>query len=149
MDRYPSADEASRVSSEERNTATTRRWLLDVFNQKLLDAVPEMIAPTYVNVGTSVRRGVDAGRDVILQAEAWAPDRRIDIKYLAAQDDIVMILFSLSGTHTGTFQDVEPTGRPFSVWLSDIFRFDDGGMMIEGWVIGKGDLRATLLTAAA
>jgi predicted ester cyclase len=132
------------MDSASRNLATARRWLLDVFNNHDVDAVPSIIAPSYVNVGTTERRGHTAGVDVIRQADSWAPDRRIDIKYAVAEGDTVMVLFQLSGTHTGPFQDVPATGRPFSVWLSDIFRFDADGLMIEGWVIGKGDLRNAL-----
>ncbi len=55
-----------------------------------------------------------------------------------------MVLFTLSGTHTGPFTDVPPSGKPFSVWLADVFRFNAEGKMVEGWVIGKGDLRLAL-----
>lgn len=39
---------------------------------------------------------------------------------------------------------VPPSGRPFSVDLVDVFRFDDAGKMVEGWVIGKGDIKLAL-----
>ncbi|MFE9328904.1 ester cyclase [Nocardia sp. NPDC052278] len=132
---------------EERNLASARRWLLEVFNDKQIEAVPDIIADTYVNVGTTERRGIAAGEDVILQAEAWAPDRRIEIEHIAAQGQLVMVLFALSGTHTGQFRDVAPTGKPFRVLLSDIFLFDDNGQMVKAWVIGKGDLRNALWEA--
>ncbi|GAB3976782.1 ester cyclase [Actinoallomurus acanthiterrae] len=128
----------------QRNLVTARRWLLDVFNNHDLDAVPQIISPDYVNVGTTDRKGHEAGADVIRQADSWSPDRKIEVKYAIAQNDLVMALFRLSGTHTGPFQGVEPSGRAYSVWLSDIFRFDQAGLMTEGWVIGKGDLRAAL-----
>lgn len=133
---------------EARNLATSRRWLEEVFNNHDLDAVGEIVSPTYVNVGTTSATGLEGGRQVIEQLDAWAPDRRIDIKYMAARDDVVLILFSLSGTHTGQFGDVAPTGRRFSVWLCDVFRFDESGAMVEGWVIGKGELRSALLQSA-
>lgn len=128
----------------QRNLATSRRWLLDVFNNHDLDAVPEIISPDYLNVGTTDRRGHEAGADVICQADSWSPDRKIEIRYAIAQDDLVMVLFRLHGTHTGLFQHIEPSGRPYSIWLSDTFRFNEAGLMTEGWVIGKGDLRDTL-----
>jgi predicted ester cyclase len=134
---------------EQRNLATSRRWLEQVFNSHDLDAVAEIISPDYVNVGTTTATGIAAGRQVVEQADTWAPDRRIDIKYAAAHDEVVLVLFSLSGTHTGPFDGIAPTGRPFCVWLSDVFRFNADGAMIEGWVIGKGDLRAALAAAGA
>jgi len=133
--------------AEQRNLATSRRWLEEVFNAHQLDAVENIISPAYVNVGTTAATGIAAGRQVIEQADRWAPDRRIEIKYIAAREDVVLVLFSLSGTHTGEFDGIAPTSKRFSVWLSDVFRFDADGNMIEGWIIGKGDLRAALAAA--
>lgn len=136
------------MATSDANLATARRWLLEVFNSHDLMAVPEIISPDYTNYGTTDEVGVEAGRAVITQADVWAPDRRIDIVYDAADGDVVFVLFTVSGTHTGPFAGIEPSNRPFSVHLADVFRFDDDGMMIEGWVIGKGDLQQALAALA-
>jgi predicted ester cyclase len=127
------------IATPEQNLATSRRWLLEVFNERQLDAVPEIIADDYRNFGTTGATGVEGGRQVITQADGWAPDRRISIKYQAAQDDVVLLLFSVEGTHTGEFMGVPPSGKRFQVWFADAFRFNEDGKMVEGWVIGKGD----------
>lgn len=89
------------MATPEQNLVTSRRWLLEVFNERQLDAVPDIIADDYRNFGTTDATGIEAGRQVITQADGWAPDRRISIKYQAAQDDVVLLLFSVEGTHTG------------------------------------------------
>ena len=132
------------MSTVEQNLATARRWLLEVFNDHDLDAVPEIVADTYWNYGTTTLTGVEAGRAVITQADSWAPDRRLEIISMAAQDEVVFVLFTASGTHTGPFMGVPPSNRPFSVHLADFFRFDEEGKMTEGWVIGKGDIKLAL-----
>ena len=132
------------MATAEQNLATSRRWLLEVFNEHLLDAVPEIIADDYVNVGTTGVTGVEGGRLVITQCDGWAPDRRINIKYEAAQDDVVLLLCSLEGTHTGEFMGVPPSGKRFFIWFTDVFRFNDDGKMVEAWVIGKGDMKLAL-----
>jgi predicted ester cyclase len=81
---------------------------------------------------------------VITQADGYAPDRRIDIVEDMAQDDTVFVLFTVTGTHTGPFMGMPPSGRRFSVDLVDIWRFDEEGKMIEGWVVGKGDLKLAI-----
>jgi predicted SnoaL-like aldol condensation-catalyzing enzyme len=126
------------------NLATARRWLLEVFNNHNLNAVQEIIADSYWNYGTTALKGIAAGQAVITQADGWAPDRRIDIVEMAAGDNAVFILFTVSGTHTGPFMGVQPSNRPFSVYLCDLFRFDERGMMSEGWVIGKADIKLAL-----
>lgn len=42
-----------------------------------------------------------------------------------------------------------PSGHPCSVDLADIFRFDAAGKLIEGWVIGKDDIKLALEAAPA
>jgi predicted ester cyclase len=132
------------MTTPEQNLATSRRWLLEIFNERQLDAIPEIIADDYVNMGTTAATGVDGGRMVITQADGWAPDRRVSIIYQAAQDDVVLLLLSMEGTHTGEFMGIPPSGRPFQMWFTDVFRFNDQGKMIEGWVIGKGDAMLAL-----
>lgn len=135
------------MATAERNLATARRWLLEVFNNHDLDAVAQIVADTYTNHGTTALRGRDAGRAVITQADAYAPDRRFAITRAIAQDDLVFVLFTVTGTHTGPFMGVPASGRPFSVDLFDLFRFDETGMMVEGWLIGRGDIKLTLEAA--
>jgi len=127
-----------------RNTEIVRDYGRKVFNDHNLNAVQEIIADSYWNYGTTALKGIAAGQAVITQADGWAPDRRIDIVEMAAGDNAVFVLFTVSGTHTGAFMGVQPTNRPFSVYLSDFFRFDERGMMTEGWVIGKGDIKLAL-----
>src|SRR5882672_8876246 len=126
------------------NLATARRWLLEAFHDHNLNAVQEILADRYWNYGTTALKGIAAGEAVITQADGWAPDRRIDIVEMAAGDNAVFVLFTVSGTHTGAFMGVQPSNRPFSVYLSDFFRFDERGMMTEGWVISKGDIKLAL-----
>jgi hypothetical protein len=44
------------MATAEQNLATARRWLLEVFNNHDLDAVPEVIADTYSSYGTTTLR---------------------------------------------------------------------------------------------
>ena len=132
------------MATAEQNLATSRRWLLDVFNKHDLDAIPEIIADTYWNYGTTTLKGVEAGRAVITQADDYAPDRQIEIIEMAAGDNVVFALLSVTGTHTGAVAGVPPSNRCFSVYVADFFRFDEQGKMIEGWVIGRGDVKEAL-----
>jgi hypothetical protein len=53
------------MATPEQNLATSRRWLLEVFNERQLDAVPDIIADDYRNFGTTGVTGVEGGRQVI------------------------------------------------------------------------------------
>src|ERR1700730_10964763 len=101
------------MASPDQNLATARRWLLEVFNNRDFDAIPEIVADDYTNHGTTALRGVEAGRAVVTQVDGYAPDRRIDIISDMAQDDRVFVLFTVTGTHTGPFMGVPPSGQRF------------------------------------
>jgi predicted SnoaL-like aldol condensation-catalyzing enzyme len=119
------------------------RWF-EIFNNHDLDAVPEIIADTYWNYGTTTLKGVDAGRAVITQADGYSPDRQIKIIEMAARENVVFALLSVSGTHTGSVMGIAPSNRTFSCYVVDFFRFDDHGKMTEGWVVGRGDVKLAL-----
>jgi predicted ester cyclase len=137
-------DEEMTMANPDQNLATACRWLLEVFNNRDFDAIPEIIADMYVNHGTTTLRGPAAGRAVITQANGYTPDRRIEIISEVAQDNIMFMLFRVTGTQTGPFMGVPPSGRSFSVDLVDLFYFDEADKMIEGWVVGTGDIKLAL-----
>ena len=120
--------------STEHNKAVVRRWLLGGFNNCDFTAVEECLTEDYINHGTTEVRGYEAGRQVLTQAKAFAPDTKIVINSMVAEGDTVMVLFTAEGTHTGSMGGVPPTGRPFSFLMVDVFKFRDG-KICEAWVI--------------
>jgi hypothetical protein len=42
-----------KMATPDQNLATARRWLLEVFNNRDFDAIPEIIATSYINHGTT------------------------------------------------------------------------------------------------
>jgi predicted ester cyclase len=88
--------------STEQNKAITRTWLLEGFNNCDLSKVEECLTEDYINHGTTEVRGYEGGRQVLTQAQAWAPDGKIVIHSMVAEGDTVMVLFTFEGTHTGS-----------------------------------------------
>jgi hypothetical protein len=62
---------------------------------------------------------------------------------MAMGENVVFVLFTVSGTETGPFMGMAPSNRTFSCHVVDFFRYQQG-KMIEGWVIGKGDVMLAL-----
>ena len=75
--------------STEHNKAVVRRWLLEGFNNCDLTAVEECLTEDYINHGTTEARGYEAGRQVLTQAKAFAPDTKIVINSMVAEGDTV------------------------------------------------------------
>lgn len=120
--------------SNEQNKSIVRRWLLGGYNNHDLSAVEECLTEDYINHGTTEIRGYEAGKQVIMQAQLFAPDSKIVIKSMVAEGDTVMVFFNAEGTHTGPMGDVPPTGKKFNFLMVDVFKFRDG-KICEAWVI--------------
>jgi predicted ester cyclase len=59
------------------------------------------------------------------------PDARFSIEHLAADEDIVLCVGSMTGTHQGELLGVPPSGRPVKWAQCHIMRVDEQGRAIE------------------
>ena len=66
------------------------------------------------------------------------PDMKITPIRYVAEDDFVMIYISMSGSHTGEFAGIPPTGKTFNLYDVDIVRFDQQGKAVEHWAVQDG-----------
>ena len=100
--------------STEDNKALIREFFEQVWNQGREEAISRFIAE---NAGAMtltsawVARGSSARRKV---REAF-PDLHFEIEEMIAEGDTVVARWTLTGTHTGPFLGVAPTGRKIRV----------------------------------
>jgi predicted ester cyclase len=69
----------------------------------------------------------------IQQSLAGFPDTRFTVHDLLADGDKVIIRRSWTGTHTGVYRGIPPTGRQVTVTGTTIYRLEDG-KIAEQWV---------------
>lgn len=61
------------------------------------------------------------------------PDLEWQVDFVLAEGDLVAARWTASGTHSGPWGDVAPTGRRMSLSGVNIFRFGDAGKVVEIW----------------
>ena len=119
----------------ERNKAVVRRFIEEVQNQRDWAAYDELNAPDFVNL--SAPPGVPSDREggkMFLTAFANAfPDSHITIDDMIAEGDRVVTKKTMTGTHTGEFNGIAPTGRRVELQYVDILRLRDG-QITEHWL---------------
>jgi steroid delta-isomerase-like uncharacterized protein len=122
-------------SEVERNKAVVRRFIEEVQNRKDWAAYDELNAPDFVNL--SAPPGVPADREggkMFLAAFADAfPDSHITIDDMIAEGERVVTKKTMTGTHTGEFNGIPPTGNRVEIQYVDILRLRDG-RIIEHWL---------------
>jgi steroid delta-isomerase-like uncharacterized protein len=81
--------------------------------------------------------GLAPTKDGVLQFfrmyKAAFPDLRFDPQDVLPSGDTVVARTRATGTHTGEFMGMPPTGKSIDVALIDIIRFADDGLAHEHW----------------
>jgi steroid delta-isomerase-like uncharacterized protein len=119
----------------EHNKQVVRRFIEEVQNKKNWDVYDELNAPDFVNL--SAPPGVPNDREggkLFLGAFLNAfPDCRFTIDEMIAEGDRVATKKTFTGTHTGEFNGIPPTGNRVSLTFVDILRLRDG-KVVEHWL---------------
>lgn len=118
----------------EENKALVRDLIDALFSKGDLGAVDDYLAEDFVNHDPPF--GASADREGMRSAGAMFrtvfPDWHSDVHLLVGEDDIVVELFTASGTHRGEIMGVAPTGHTITLPGINIFRIQDG-RIVERW----------------
>jgi steroid delta-isomerase-like uncharacterized protein len=123
--------------SEQTNKDKTARFYEEVFNGHSLQAADELLHDDFREHAVLPPGMSDDKKGALIFFEQWfaaVPDLKASIDDLIASDDKVFIRSSVSGTQTGEFMGIPPTGKSFSIGSMDIVRIQDD-QAIEHWGI--------------
>ncbi|MFN8677312.1 MAG: ester cyclase [Thermomicrobiales bacterium] len=113
------------ATTEEQNAAIARRWLEDVINAHDLAVLDEILAPAAAL--DSATFAENPGPQKVLGALLTGfPDVQQTIEKVITQDDLVVIRYRSTGTHTGEFQGYAPTGKIITWTGTNIYRIECG-----------------------
>lgn len=114
------------------NKSIVRRLYEEVWNQRNLEVAKELIAPSHaVQLFDAADSGVGPeayARNVVQFVRAF-PDLKFKVMDMVAEDEKVVILWNISGTHRGEFRGIAPTGKKVSVDGITISQLADGKIM--------------------
>jgi steroid delta-isomerase-like uncharacterized protein len=119
----------------EENKTIVSDFIGALFTRGDPNAVDDYLAEDFVNNDPPF--GASADREGMRSAGAMFravfPDWRSDLHLLVAEGDIVVEMFTATGTHTGTeIMGVAPSGRTVTLPGINIFRLRDG-RIVERW----------------
>ncbi|MFN8485233.1 MAG: ester cyclase [Anaerolineae bacterium] len=120
--------------STEQNKAVVRR-MVEVSNQRNLDALDELVATDFVNHAPDAGE-IPAGAEGLKQFSRMLmsafPDSDWGIDDLIAEGDKVVMRWTSHGTHQGEAWGIPATRRPIVVTGISIYRVVDG-KLAEAW----------------
>ena len=115
---------ASGDGDQLRNEALVRRWLDDGFNERKVTVVDELFAEQFAVNGTVIGR---AGLKRSMQRHIDAfPDLHVTVDDLLADDNKVVVWYTVQGTHSGEFEGISPTSRRVKWSGADLLYFEGG-----------------------
>jgi predicted ester cyclase len=137
--RKETMNDASRKdgSELERNKAVALRFKKSQGTPAMPRVEKEVLAPNYDRVRGGNLHLANNARDQGfphpgMYLRTAIPDRVDVIEQVAAEGDRVGLLFRVTGTHTGNFFGIPPTGKKIDVYEIAFLRIV-GGQMVEGW----------------
>jgi steroid delta-isomerase-like uncharacterized protein len=123
------------MTNTEENKTIVSDFIGSLFTKGDLGAADDYLAEDFVNHDPPF--GASADREGMRSAGAMFravfPDWRSDLHLLVAEGDVVVEMFTASGTHTGAeIMGVAPSGRTVTLPGINIFRLRDG-RIVERW----------------
>jgi steroid delta-isomerase-like uncharacterized protein len=132
QDATPAA--ACPTTTEAENEAVARRWHEEAINGANLDMIDEIAAPDIIHHAGTFPDGVgtEAVKTVLGALLTGFPDVKHTIESVVTDDDLVVIRWTATGTQTGEFQGIAPTGKQATWTGINIFRIECG-KIAEEW----------------
>jgi predicted ester cyclase len=118
------------MSVEENKEAVRQFYAL--FKRKEFDAASRLIAPGFISHRTT---GDMSGDQLLSETNAILkafPDTSISIEHLIGEGDLVSFREVATGTHTGEYMGIPPTGRKFKIVNACTLRIHNG-KWVEAW----------------
>ena len=110
----------------EENKAIVRRFI-EAYNKRNLDLFADLLAPDYYDHTSKV--GVEGLKQLMNIAFKAFPDFHETIEDIIAEGDKVWARITFTGTHTGEFMGIAPTGKKITTEMVDIFRIVKGKLV--------------------
>ena len=116
------------MSTAEDNKAAIRRYVVEeAFNKGNLAALDDVIAPDFVYRGAGTEfKGPDGLKQIVTMLRTAYHDFHMVIDDIIAEGDRVAACYTYTGTHTGEFLGIPPTGKRIKVPEAVFYRFENG-----------------------
>lgn len=135
--------------STENNKAVIMRFYEEVWNKGNVDVALEVFADDYIRHDLRPGNALPGGagqRKIAAEFRAAFPDIHQEIELMIAENDLVAARWTTTGTNTGFWNGLPPTGKAIRYSGVNIFRLKDG-KIVEIWN-HRDDLGAMQQTGA-
>ncbi len=112
--------------------AILRRYLDEVWNERNLGIIDELIADDYVQHAVGIAPGKEGVRQFFARLSAAFPDAQQTVEDMIGEGDKVVWRWTIRATHRGEFLGIAATGNEVTLRGISIVRIADG-KLAEHW----------------
>ena len=122
------------MSIEEANKASVRRLREEAFNEGNLAIIDELIPDNHVFHGGEGHEliGPEPVKKLVTSLRTLFSEFHVTIDDMIADGNKVAHQFTFTGTHTGEFEGIAPTGNKVKMRAAVFNRFENG-KVVETW----------------
>ncbi|MHA2059482.1 MAG: ester cyclase [Candidatus Ranarchaeia archaeon] len=114
------------------NIAIGRKMMAAV-NAQDLSALDKLLVPDYINQQLEIRNREDL-KDILRRQFQGLPDVHRELLHIIADEENVWIHVKITGTHTGEYRGIAPTGKKIVMPAVPSYRIRNG-KIVEGWSV--------------
>jgi len=120
--------------STEMNKALVRRHIEEAFNKQNRAVLDETLSDDYVDHTNPPDwpLGREGHRQILALYHAAFPDFHYDIEHEVAEGNMVVVRGTYTGTHSGEFFGIAPTGGHFTITGMHLWRIANN-QIVEHW----------------
>jgi predicted ester cyclase len=122
-----------KVSSTVEDNIALGYRMMEIVNSQNLDMLDDLLVPEYVNKQLKVQSREDL-KEILRRQNEGVPDVHRTIENIIADENTVWIRVKITGTHTGEYRGIAPTGRKYVMEAVPSYRIVDG-KIVEGWSV--------------
>lgn len=105
----------------------------EIVNDRNTDALSEVLAEDFVyHLELEEIRGIDGYTEYLEGLYDAFPDMTVSFEEVVAEDDMIAVRYTGSGTHEGTYKGIEPTGEEVHITGQRMARVGADGI-VEVW----------------
>lgn len=129
------ADAMWRVGTSIDHEAYFFEWFEELWNKKNYDFAFKRVSPNFTAHGAGgqeIKQGPDGVSAMVREWHKAFPDAHMTMDEVITEGELSTIRMTFTGTHTGEFYGIKPSGKKIKVTSIGIDRVVDG-MITEGW----------------
>ena len=122
-----------KVSSSIEDNIAIGRKMMEIVNGQDLNLLDDLLVSDYENKQL-VLKSLEDLKQILRRQYRGFPDIHRTIEGIIADDDTVWIRVKITGTHTGEYRGIAPTGKKVVMASVPAYRIVDG-KIVEGWSV--------------